>query len=481
MNAIHNATVSAIKYPFLLLFICLQLPALSQVRYPSETSHLSGQAADIKKLRDKKKQFITDSAFNKKLDSVLNTVSGVTYKDGKAMRTSASIDETGLNLNLNLIDNNWTTIQLSLAGAAEEKVVDIFSSGRYGTTLSGGLNFNFFPAINSAKAFPSLKKKLYDKMDVVSNYFSLKRDNKIGLSEMTAFKTLFDNYGRYLDGSTSISKAEITDYDENMAKLRAGLKKYAAYLPEDFPDLDYSEQQNAINAFNANGNQILDNMYYQQEVDSLNAMQLSFKFNSFKFNWVTVNAKINNVKYPMFDQAAKDEDYLGSFHDNYLSLDLSWNFLLKTTRNRLWIFPTVSFDNKRNFKESAKVSANLPKGSKTIEGTDVQQYKQISYYPDTASKAANMKFELPIVYYFSRIKTGIDFAVNREFRPGWDGYNARLGFFVPLNAGEEKIIIEPMIKISDIEDRSKSFLDEKISFGFNLTFTLPEFIAGKKK
>jgi hypothetical protein len=426
-----------------------------------------------KSLRDSN-VFIDHTLFNKKLDSVLNKVSGVTYKEGKGIRSSATVDEKGLNLNFLLADGPQNTFQLALSGRAEEKFVDIISKGKYGNTLGAGIVWNYFPALNSAKFQESDKVGLYNKIDNTSNYFNLKIQKEVGLAEVRTMILLFRDYGKYLKDETQIAPKDIVSYDDSLSRLKVLLKKYKSFLPEDFAELDLTAQIREMTKFDDDHKLVFSNFLLKQNLDSVRNIQLNAPFVSFFYLWTTVSMKFNSTKYSLFDDTAKTTDYTRKSFDNFATLDLSLNFLKKWKNSSLWFLPTAKLAYKRKFDEDKLVSMSISKEPVLIAGETLETYKEASFYKEDVKQKFTMTTELPFVLYFSKRKFGLELAATHELYP-WKNFGGRIGVYIPFNTGTEQIIIEPLIKFENLERSEMAFKKNKVSYGVSLTATIPKF------
>jgi hypothetical protein len=444
------------------------------------TSRLINEIASVRQLKDTAGKLLPDRLFTIKLDSALNSVSGIAYKEGKAAFSSATVDDDGITVNLNLVDNEHLTWQFTASGTSKKGTVDVFSSGKYNKTLGAGFNFIYFPFTNSAGFLPAEKDRLNKQLDQISGYYDYLRSQTINEQEIDQLKTIYENWGGNIYAQSAFAKNAGAGYDQDKKTFQQLLKKYAAYLPSDFESLDHNAQISAIKQLADNKADIVSNYLYQQQLDSLTAVQLKAKYNKTALNWHTLNVKYNNTKYPLYDASADKTLYTSSFNDGYFSLAYSLNLLWIHPKATFWLFPTIKYQNSRDFDEDNLVSVDVPQGTKTIGGQTVNEYKQTAYYNSIATVNPVWTAELPFVIFFPKSSLGLDLGVLANVAPKFEKLGGRLGLYIPLSTAKEKIIIEPVININKLEQHNLSFFKEQLSFGINLTVTLPEFITGKE-
>ncbi len=451
----------------------------AQTPYPVSNQAYQQQRNEIKTLMGNPKRLITNGNFILKLDSVLNKASGFAYKDGKAGRTSATLEEKAITLNLNLIDHSLFTMQLSLAGARNEKMLDIFTEGKYARTLSAGVKFNLFPPYNYAK-FPvdngKTKQGLNDKLAWLMDYHQKARQSTIYSDLHGELNRLHASHGKYLDPKNLIDPQDLATYTKDMARLGQLLDKFGPYLPKDFRSLDAAGQAAALAALNADQAQMLNNYSYALEMDTLNKLQLATSYKMMFLNWLTLGANFNNDRYPMLDTSASS--LTRNYHDNYLTADLAYNMLWKTPNHAIYLFPKLSFSRARDFASEPLKTLYLPQGTQTVHNVPSTAYKTVAYYGQKAPRASSLSAEIPFMIYFPKSKFGLDLALTHQLIP-FENFGGRIGVYLPIAAGEQTLTIEPLIKFKNLDDRSKSFKDEQLYFGFNLSISIPDFLTGK--
>ncbi|RZK43363.1 MAG: hypothetical protein EOO90_03640 [Pedobacter sp.] len=463
----------------LLLMIALVIPIeiLAQIRFPITEKAYQKHKEDIDSLLNNSKRLMVPRLFSQKLDSILNKASGFAYKDGKAGRTSATLEEQSLTVNLNLVDRNRFTLQLSATGARNEKMLDIFSEGKYANTLSAGLKVNFFPFTNFGR-FDKVKNKqlLNDKLIWMRDFQQKSRQAGIHSQKLSELIILYQSYGKYLHPQNLIDENMISNYEQSMARLRELLGLFAPNLPKKFLQLDAASQTASINALNSNRAEVAKNFGYKIEMDTLDNIQLSTQYNMLYLNWFTFGANINNEKYPFFDSNA--EELTRDYHDNYLTMDLAWNFLWKYSTRSLYLFPKISFSRARDFSGEPLRNLHILQGeNKLKDSTAHKEYQTVSYYQNKGPRHSALALELPFMIYCPKTKIGLDLAVTHEIIP-FRNFGGRIGVYLPIPAGEQTLTIEPLVKFNNLFDSKKSFRDEKIYFGFNVSVSIPNFFSG---
>ncbi|SHG55675.1 hypothetical protein [Pedobacter caeni] len=463
-----------------LVMFCMTSVKGQLSRVPYGTDQLKTQIQGILSLKGTKTA-VTDTIFDKKLDSVLNKVSGLTYKEGKAGFSSATVDDKGITINLKILDNSWQTLQVSIAGEAKDKFVNLFSKGSYGRTLSGGLTWNLFPRWNLATIDNAGKISLDNKIAKVVNEFEAKRSQCIGLNEITDLVTLFRTHGRYIHKKSEavIDSIDIASYDEKISKLKNLLKKYKGYLPKDFDEKSLKAQQIEIGLFENSKTEAYENFSLQKELDTINNLQLGYDNRRTWFFWGTIGAKINNDQYPVFDIDKPKTDYVRTTHDNFIGLTGSANILLKTKGMSLWISPTFRYKNAREFDTDNLKFLDLPKETQTIDGKPLVEYKQISYYQEIAARKDHYTAELPFMLFFPKAGFGFDLAINHRLNYEKEKWGGRFGVFVPIGIGTEQLIIEPLWTLKKLDQKDLDFWKDQSSIGVSITVTIPKFVSNK--
>lgn len=454
--------------------------AFSQIVIIRPTATLDSQVQIIRGLKNQKSVLMTDNLFTLKLDSVLNTVSGVAYQNGKASITSATVDDKGLTVNFNVLDNEHNTLQVTGSGQSKKGTIDLFSGGKYSSTLTAGLNYFYFPFLNSAKFDSLTKTNLNTRIDRIDNYFELKRNNQIGSVELDNLTTIFDAYGQYMFSNQAIPNNRIATYDQKYSEFLSLFNKYKAYFPKGFEGFSYAQQKKTIDDIKAKKTDILNNLYYALELDSLNKVQLNATYSKMNLIWYSFSGKINNSKYPIYDASASKNLYTSTLNDYFISFSASLNLLWVHPHVNFWFYPTIKYQNNRDFKDNDLLYLDVPKGTKTINGQTVSDYKQTSYYNNIASRLNDVNLEIPLVIYFPKKQFGLDMAVNADVQPTWKNVGGRLGFYIPIPAAKQNITVEPLIRINKLEQSGVSFTKDQLSFGFNLTISLPGYVTGKK-
>jgi hypothetical protein len=196
-------------------------------------------------------------------------------------------------------------------------------------------------------------------------------------------------------------------------------------------------------------------------------------------HWFNLSTKLSKKNIPIFDISQTDDKYTRTLRDYYPDLSVSYNFLRLTQKVNYWFAPKIAFTNSRDFDEDNLVMNNIDAGSRIVEGKTFNDYTATSYYTVVADKKPTFSAELPLIIYFKDSKYGIDFAVNSEFRKGFDNVGGRIGIYIPIKSGEDMVTIEPVIKFKKLE-QDISFKEKKVTFGINLSITLPNFIVGGK-
>jgi hypothetical protein len=465
-----------------LMVMGLLTAARAQVATKADISKIKPKVDEIKNLRTTTPgNVITGSAFDQKLDSVLNTVSGVTYQNGKATQTSASVDDKGLTVNYNIVDNESVTLQFTGSGTSTKSVVDLFSGGKYSKTLTGGLNLFYFPRNNAASTSDAEKTKVRDAIDKLDNYYEAKRLQHLGYTEINTLKSIYGTYSTYFYTPVSVPPNLIAGYDAKFAEFNALLKKYAYYLPADFQTLSATDQATAIDDLASHSDEVLNHYYYQQELDTLNKVQLAVKWDNTFVNWWSFSVKVSHDAYPIYAAAAASDDYVSTFDDFYPSLSVSYNFALIGQKSNKLFMPTLKFQNNRDFKTANLLYLDIPQNQRTVGAQTISDYKQTSYYNTVADKKPVWNFEAPFTLFFPKAKVpfGFDFSLNANLDDA-SNIGGRLGVYISIPGAKQNVIIEPLLRVDQWKSGDTSFSKDQLSFGINLTVALPSYITGQK-
>lgn len=151
-----------LNQPFVILVLCIPLNIFCQQINPVATQRL-GKIRALYQDSLKKGNYVTPYILDSLVEELQSKVSGTVMKDGKIVSTTASIEDKSITVNhiFASVFERKLFLLGSLGGTSDEDFVDIFSGGKYKRTISGGLTFNFFPALNSGSYLTSQKYKLW--------------------------------------------------------------------------------------------------------------------------------------------------------------------------------------------------------------------------------------------------------------------------------------------------------------------------------
>jgi len=183
----------------------------------------------------------------------------------------------------------------------------------------------------------------------------------------------------------------------------------------------------------------------------------------------------------MFDPSAGEEQlYRRDVKDVFASGQLSFNYLKVDERNKLnmWVSPSIKFSNKRDFKEDSLLK--IQKNSDfTVDGKTYKMIdKEVSFYRSSADRLKSLVIEVPFVFYFPKVKYGLEVSPSVQASPKWDKLGVRLGIYIPVGTNDEIITIEPLINLSNLNRRHLTFFKDQFSFGFNVSVAIPKFMSG---
>ncbi|QXV63626.1 hypothetical protein INP83_10905 [Mucilaginibacter sp. 21P] len=462
---------------------CLSFSARAQVKPQQITSDIAFSRAKIKSVRANNGpsgKTVTNEAFTKLLDSLLYNLSGTAVKNGKAVSTAVIVDDKSATLNYTFLDLPAWTIQATGSAQSKNSFADIFSGGKFGNTYSYGFNILYYPAVNSGRPFRASKNDVTIKTEKVMNDYE-KATKLLAGRDIDRLIELYKKYGRYflgnapIDSPLTVDAAEI--YYKEKDEFDKLIKKYAAYLPKSFSSMtaglqDKHFEENIV----AEASQVYLHRLYKEEVDSLNAIQMKAGFSHMTLSYLTFGVRYNNGRFPIFDGTASDDLYTRKYTDNYPSLSAGYNLIKLRPEFNIFILPTAKIQYNREFNDDDLVFLDIPQGQQIIGGTSSVEYKQTSYYRTIPDKKTHVNIDVPFSVFFPRspILFGFEIAAKTDVAPELKNLGGRIGVYLVLSAGKQNLTIEPLINLNKLEQKDKSFFSDQVSFGVNLSVTLPE-------
>jgi len=176
---------------------------------------------------------------------------------------------------------------------------------------------------------------------------------------------------------------------------------------------------------------------------------------------------------------ASDNLYTQNYHDVFFSASLSYNFMFSNVLKKVihYVSPTLSFDNQRNFVDDSLLNVQAQHAF-TVNSDTLYITKSTSFYRQKADRKSNFGFELPYVLYYPKTGFGLDLAVGTKFSNKLDNLYARFGFYIPITVDKDNTVtIEPIVRLNKLNKSSLSFLKDQLSFGFNISVTVPKFLT----
>lgn len=518
---INNFTIKAVALSGLMLFV-------SDFVF-SQTDAEKG----IKQLKVLLKTKVEDKSpfvTNYMLDSLMlehqKSLSGSQIEAGKSFGSSLALTDKGATVNVAFRNFGKIFPQFHISGTGKDNFVNLLEKGKYGNTLSSGLNFNIF-GWGSGKYGMVNKRILRKKLEIVDAlaYDAITDSimkNDAFIKERAGIqvkvKRLSQNLDAYLSSwdAETISPAQIdslpkfikiaeefikcgllpkdflemginggnplSEADNNknieVVKLRAKIRKLVLDLENEWKDISQVKPKSSQDK-------------YRQKLylDSAEVIQMGAKWNSLRYHWFTVAADINVSPYNVLNPTAADSSYSKVYNDYFFAASISYNMLnsrLFGSQWRLYLSPTFKFQNARQYDSDDKITLHrfspYPIGADSL----VQQKKTYEVYPSVADRKWTWSFEVPVVFYSAKKNWGIELAPKGGVNDiNGDNFGFRLGIFIPMEVKEGvPLVIEPIFRLQKLFDnKEEDFLKNNVVVGFNVSVSLPKALGkiGKQK
>ncbi|MFA6152657.1 MAG: hypothetical protein WC716_15140 [Chitinophagaceae bacterium] len=440
--------------------------------------------------KNDKTHLFTQPVLKQYIYSQINKLSGTNIKEGKIASKSVSVDEKSVTFNVAGKCKRFF-YQPTFSVAAEDGFAVIFSNKEYQRTYTIGSNFQYFLGNNSIgytdeyatrlHNMMKLKRAFYEKLEKDELYRrmnALMQDYIAAYKEGIHFYNLIDN-DELLDytkldtfGKKAFeAKNKLDEIIRQMAKMniiKAG-DKYGNYYDACKITLV------TIDSLRPKGDSIkalLDNAYLAYQ-DSL---QLSSKIGH-GIRWFSASAKYNTNLQEILTDTTKTKPT--KYYNEYTTLKFGFNYLKsRMNTDKLYLSCNGNFSSIRNFKPGNKKTSNFNSNS-TLGGVQVVNVDStISYYTAIPSRAYALSCDLNLTYFFTRRKFGIDLGVTAGVNdPQDNNINARFGIYVPFTVADKNIYIEPILKFNKLfSSAGNEFLKDNLTFGFNISVALPDFL-----
>lgn len=448
-------------------------------------------------VRNRKSGYITPYMFDSLVISHQRALSGSQVEAGKTFGSSATISDKGATVNIGLCNIHNLYTQFHVSGTGKESFISLFEDGKYGNTISGGINFNFF---NNSRGYFSLPNKRIMRSKLKELYNKCKEPNEISNKKIEAIRAHItelkniDPYVKSIRGQDSLlfpqDSVLLTTFLNHVDILIGEGVIDAYFLPGKFKDENAVLQlRNKIEDLASKWNDDTSNVVVlfknNLALTKYESLQKTAQWNAMKYNWVSISLDANVSPYNVLDRNAKDKKYVTVDHDYFFSGSLSWNVLFSKMRNRqtkYYISPTIKFQNAKQYNSDDLITLErynaYPIGADSI----VQKDMTTSVYPDFAKRKWAVSIEVPMIIYFSKSNFGFEFTP----KGGWndineDNWGAKFGIYIPVQVKEgTPLIIQPIFRLQKLQklvnndDAVKpDFWKDNVVVGFNLSVSLP--------
>lgn len=436
--------------------------------------------------------YVTNRIFDTIVYARQKLISGFQMKDGKMATTSVTLQDKSITVNTALRLSNTLVLQPSLTGTSNKDFVSIFVGNKYQRTLSGGLTLQFYHQSgnfdksdkyylhNAMRNEKEIWKKQYANQKPVDNpnalfVKSFKASSKL-YQAMEDGKVIFSGDTAIAinakTGDTTHFGKEIVESLNLMLGLVPGLIKSGV--------LDDSW----INLFARKGEKIVDKIDTTTAKDSvellsrLTKMQLEAPWTSFKTYWFTAGIQFNHATNGIYDEHAGIENlFRRDVTDKYISIQGSYNFLKSKLKNRnRWVSVNVAYSKQRKYDNKDQLTLQTEE-QKSVNGKPYTEIiKTATMYKADVDKKDYLTLEVPYTLYWVKSKFGIDLAAAMDVSSVINDVSARIGIYIPVSAGDKMITVEPLLRLSGLNQKGKSFFKEQTAFGFSLSVSIPKFM-----
>ncbi|MGC4038710.1 MAG: hypothetical protein QM764_22290 [Chitinophagaceae bacterium] len=434
-------------------------------------------------------QYIMDSI----IQSVQSKISGTLIKDGKTVATTATVDDKSVTVNYNIghfIDERLF-VQATVSGTAADNFVDIFSGGKYKKTITGGFNFNFFPKWNSGSFYSSYRQRLWTLLKIQDHCFDRSKRKNAYKSTIEKLVQLYNDcrtlyYADPLVDNPQLPAANDIDCKkcsiEKLQEFNQLLSSLSDYYPKKFNSLGRNAVGHFLDSIATLSDVISGELADKDNLTVMDSLQHAAKWSAFGNTWWSGSIKFNQKTQPLFNPSLVDKNYTDNYNDYFVTLSLSYNYM-KTLVDRgitVYFAPTISFGNARNFIADSLLSLQAQENFPVSATDSLKVINATSFYRAKAGRLAQFGVELPLIVYFPSASTGIDIAAGMKFSNHIDSVYARFGIYIPISTGKDDVVtVEPLLRFSNLNKSGQVFFKDILSFGFNVSVSIPKFVSGK--
>jgi len=428
----------------------------------------------------KPKNLVADYSFRDTLQKFQGQASGIVIKNGQVQNISTVLDDKSLTFNYAFRCLNPVLFQPTITGTSSKGVIDLFTGNKFARTISLGANITI-SLPSHARFWPDdrehFRLALKDTDERYLSDGSVKYQtliNKI-IDKLKVFVKLHGDFFKEYD--------VIRDYKlhfESERELKLLLSQLKDYYPENLDLSDENEVKAFIEDLIKNSNNLITYVDSKRRLAKLDSVQTNAPWTHFTFQWLTISPKINQKDSPIYDPTAAGSLFTKTDNDYYPSLAMSYNILWSFEKSKVLIYPGFAIQNNRVYVSSDSLSVNIQHPLNA--GVDsVQIIKSTGFFAKRADRKLAFTVNLPIMYSWSP-GIGIDAGTAYKIQSQANDFSVHLGFFfsVPTKDGQT-ITLEPLFKYDNDKSQTYAHNFDKFSFGINLSFALPGYIANGKK
>lgn len=488
------------------LFPTLRNIALAQENTDTLIAHLKNRIDTTVT----KNMFVTQEVMDSVFGQHQRALSGSEIKAGKSVGTSFSVSDNNATFNLALPAAGRFYPQVHISGTGKDDFVSIFKGKKYGNTLSGGGNVNWF-YFNSGKYNDKNKNSLRERLmaldtTIYTNPQSFEMKTNAFLDErkkMQAKVKLLDRYlyiylksfdKKQLNVQELDSLSEFIPHAESLVKSGVLNKDFLKWtklgingaIKSSADTANLSKTVEALVKEWENGDKTIEGSGVKQYMkklylDSAQAIQMKAEWNTMRFHWLSVSADMNVSPYDILDETAVDDDYVSTKNDYFFSGEISYNILntrLYGPQFRFYCSPTLRIRNARQYQEKDKIT--LQRYSPHPIGVDSTIFQQDLYsevFPSVAARKWSWSVEVPFIFFWAKSNFGVEISPRAGAHAiNGDNVGMKLGVFMPVEIKEGvPVVIQPMLRLQKLfEKKDVDFWKDNVVFGFNVSISLPK-------
>lgn len=447
--------------------------------------------------------FITPYMFDSLVINHQRALSGSQVEAGKTFGSSATISDKGATVNLGLGNIHNVYTQFHISGTGKESFISLFEDGKYGNTVSSGVNLNIFRK-GSGFFSPSNKRIMRTKLEELFEEY--KEPNEMFAKKIKAIRShikelqKIDPYVKSIRGQdTALAKAlaltsaeagQLTNFLNHVDTLISEGIITNDFLPEEFKDDNAVDElrtkiDNLAGKWNNDTSNVVKLFKNNLVLTKYESLQKTAEWNAMRHDWFSVSLDANVSPYNVLDRTAKDKKYVTVDHDYFFSGSLSYNLLFSQMRNKqikLFISPTIKVQNAKQYNSDYLITLERYIPDPIGQDSLVRKDMTTTVYPDFAKRKWAVSIELPMIIYFSKSNFGFELTPRRSWNDiNNDNLGVKFGVYIPVQVKEgTPLIIQPIFKLQKLQkwaDNNEAikpdFWKDNVVIGFNLSVSLP--------